>query len=93
MVALGIDRYLINIGKKQLFGSQATKGDTSPDGCWCLQQVEESFPDQLRKSQTGKNLSEALEWVQELNAGKNCPSQQCTKELKPSPKGTVPGLW
>jgi hypothetical protein len=93
MMALGIDRYLINIGKKQLFGSQATKGDTSPDGCWCLQQVEESFPDQLRKSQTGKNLSEALEWVQELNAGKNCPSQQCTKELKPSPKGTVPGLW
>lgn len=93
MMALGIDRYLVNIGKKQLFGSQATKDGSDAEACWCLQQVEESFPDQIRKSQAGKNLKEALEWVQELNAGKSCPTQQCTKELKPSPKGTVPGFW
>jgi hypothetical protein len=93
MMALGIDRYLVNIGKKQLFGSQATKDGLTAEACWCLQQVEESFPDRLRKSQTGKSLKEALEWVQELNAGKNCHNQQCTKELQSSPKGTVPGFW
>ncbi len=91
-MALGIDRYLVNIGKKQLFASQATKED-SAEACWCLQQVEENFPDHLRKIQAGQNLREALNWVQELNAGKNCPSQQCTKELQPSPKGSVPGFW
>lgn len=93
MMALGIDRYLVNIGKKQLFASQATKEDPTADACWCLQQVEESFPDHLRKNQAGKSLSEALNWVQELNAGKNCPIQQCTKKLQPSPKGTVTGFW
>jgi hypothetical protein len=93
MMALEIDRFLVNVGKKQLFGSQATKDGTTPDDCWCLQQVEESFPDHLRKSQAGKNLSEALEWVQTLNAGKSCPIQQCTKELHSSPMGTVPGFW
>jgi hypothetical protein len=93
MMALGIDRYLVNIGKKQLFGSQATKDGSNVEACWCLQQVEESFPDHIRKSQAGKNLKDALEWVQDLNAGKSCPNQQCTKELKPSPKGTVPGFW
>lgn len=93
MMALGIDRYLVNIGKKQLFASQATKEDSTADACWCLQQVEESFPDHLRKNQAGKSLSEAQNWVQELNAGKNCPIQQCTKKLQPSPKGTVPGFW
>lgn len=93
MMALGIDRYLVNTGKRQLFGSQATKDGLTAEACWCLQQVEESFPDQVRKSQAGKNLKEALEWVQELNAGKSCPTQECTKELQPSPKGTVPGFW
>lgn len=93
MMALGIDRYLVNIGKKQLFASQATKENSTAEACWCLQQVEEDFPDHLRKSQAGQNLREALNWVQELNAGKNCPSQQCTKKLQPSPKGTVPGFW
>jgi hypothetical protein len=93
MMALGIDRYLVNIGKRQLFGSQATKDGLNPEACWCLQQVEESFPDYSRKNQAGKNLREALEWVQELNVGRSCPNQQCTKELTSSPKGTVPGFW
>ncbi len=93
MMALGIDRYLVNLGNKQLFGSQATKDSFEAEACWCLQQVEESFPDNLRKSLAGKNLKEAQEWVKELNAGKSCLDQQCTKELQPSPKGTVPGFW
>ncbi len=43
MMALGIDGYLVNVGKKQLFATQATKPDL--EACWCLHQVESNFPD------------------------------------------------
>lgn len=93
MMALGIDRYLVNVGRKQLFGSQATKSDFKSDSCWCLQQVEKSFPDHKRKEQAGKNLTEAFDWLKELNSGTTCPNLECEQPLKPSPEGTVPGLW
>jgi hypothetical protein len=48
MMAMGIDRYLVSLGKKQLFGSQATKENS----CWCLHQVESSFPEAKRIEQT-----------------------------------------
>jgi hypothetical protein len=47
LVAFAIDRYLTNVGKKQLFGSQVVRSTTNPD-CWCLQPVEPSFPDSKR---------------------------------------------
>ena len=93
MMALGIDRYLVNIGQKQLFGSQATLPDFKPETCWCLQKIEQSFPDKRRKEIAGKSLSEAFLWLKELNQGKTCQSLECAAELKPSPKGTVPGFW
>jgi hypothetical protein len=93
LMALGIDRYLVNIGKKQLFASQASMENPTADACWCMQPVEESFPDGLRKKVSGNNLSQATEWIQELNEGKNCPDQYCSKQLKPTPKGSVPGFW
>ena len=94
MMALGIDRYLVNIGQKELFGSQASKPDYKPETCWCIQKVERSFPDKLRKEIAGKNLTEAFDWLKELNANnKSCPNTECTAELKPSLKGTVPGFW
>jgi hypothetical protein len=92
-MALGIDRYLVNIGQKQLFGSQAFLADFKPETCWCLQQIETSYPDNLRKDLAGKSLSEAFDWLKELNAGKTCPIRECATHLKPSPKGTVPGFW
>ena len=91
MMVLGIDRYLVTVGQKQLFGSQATKPNS--EICWCLQQVEMNFPDKLRKQYAGKSYVEALDWLKELNVGKTCPNKECTQDLKPSPKGTVPGLW
>lgn len=94
MMALGIDRYLVNIGQRQLFGSQATKPDFKPGTCWCLQQVEKSFPDKVRKEIAGKTLNEAMEWIKELNANDHtCPNTECAAKLKPSPKSTVPGFW
>jgi hypothetical protein len=93
MMAMGIDRYLVNIGHKQLFGSQATKPDFKSESCWCLQQVEKSFPDQRRKELADKTLSEAFAWLKELNSGMNCPIVECEAQLKSSPEGTTPGFW
>lgn len=93
MAALAIDRYLVSIGKKQLFGSQAF---ASPDTSWCfcMQQVESSFPDSMRRRYIGKSLKDEYIWIASLNAGKNnCIKLNCPNELKSSPKGIVPGFW
>jgi hypothetical protein len=94
LMGLGVDRYLVNIGQKQLFASQANKKNTSK--CWCLQQVEPSFPDERRVALGHRTLSEALDWIKVLN--KNEPSclepKQCDDDpLKPTLPGSIPGLW
>lgn len=94
MMGLGIDRYLVNIGKKQLFASQAYKlGENG--ACWCLQPVERSFPDNKRLEITGRSLVDAFKWVDELNRGTQCPTvaTECATSLSASPSGTVPGFW
>lgn len=94
LMGLAIDRYLVNTGHKQLFASQATKTDIrDPNSCWCLQQIEPSFPDDLRKEIANKTFKEAFDWLEELNKGTSCPNTECAQKLKPSPKGTVPGFW
>ncbi len=94
MSALAIDRYLVSKTNKQLFGSQASivPGET----CWCLQSVEETFPDRVRMEYLGEGitLQKQLEWVDSMNAGKNCPKNNvCRTNLRPSPRGTVIGFW
>ncbi|USN48027.1 MAG: hypothetical protein H6626_02755 [Pseudobdellovibrionaceae bacterium] len=94
LMALAIDRYLVNIGHKQLFASQASKSNVNdPNSCWCMQQIEKTFPEKLRIEGAGKSLTKAFDWLEELNQGKNCPNTECDVELSPSPKGTVPGFW
>ncbi len=88
-----IDRYLIARGRRQLFASQAHKANLSKDGCWCLRQVEMSYPDEKRKTITGRTLFEARKWIQKLNHARHCPSTDCEENLEPSPEGSVPGLW
>lgn len=92
MAAVAIDRYLVGIGKKQLFASQATMSD-SKTGCICMEQVEVTFPDSERVSFGGGSLQDRINWVNQLNQGKNCIELECKRELSPSPKGTVPGFW
>jgi hypothetical protein len=91
LVAVTIDRYLVNIGKKQLFGSQAYSDTQTP--CACLQPVETSFPDSLRNEYSGMTLRDRYNWLASLNQGKQCPNIECADPLQPSPKGTVPGFW
>ena len=93
MMAVAIDRYLVNIGHKQLFASQAAKPDLRPESCWCLEPIEPSFPEARRKEFGGQSLEEAFAWLDELNVGHECPKVPCARELAPSPAGTVPGFW
>ncbi|MBA2649729.1 MAG: hypothetical protein H0U75_09100 [Legionella sp.] len=93
LVAMTIDRYLISIGKKQLFGSQFQASSTS-GWCTCLLPVEQSFPDSLRMDYLEKKLSEQFKFLLTLNKDKkNCPSNECDIKLSPSLKGSVPGFW
>lgn len=93
IVAVTIDRYLVSVGQKQLFGTQLTRETNNSD--WCLQSVEPSFSDSLRKEYLNHSLKEQI-----ANTLKSVSSDQkpedvndCNLQLKPSPKGTVIGFW
>lgn len=92
LVAMTIDRYLISLGKKQLFGSQAYASDLT-GWCYCLEKVELSFPDSFRKEYSGHSLEERYAWLTSINQGKACSDIECPVPRKPSPRGTVPGFW
>jgi hypothetical protein len=63
MMALGLDRYLLNKGQKQVFASQASMPNVNPNACWCLEPIETSFPDDLRIKYAGKSKAQAFEWL------------------------------
>lgn len=92
-VATAMDRYLVSTGQKELFGTQAIQPTLG--GCWCIQPVEESFPQSLRDEyRGGKNTAyTGLAYLKKLNGGNNCPAAFCDTKLKPTPKGSVPGFW
>lgn len=88
--ALAIDRYLIHKGKKQLFGSQYSM--QFPNRCLCMQPVEVSFPDKLRKDYSGRSLEDSYKMMASVNEP-GCPNTECQTSLEPTPKGSVIGLW
>ena len=92
MMALAIDRYLVNTDRKQLFASQAGKNDLASP-CFCLEPVEMDFPDDRRQAIGRQSLAEAIDWLKGLNEGKDCPNVECSRDRKPTPAGSVPGLW
>lgn len=92
MMALAIDRYLVNIGHKQLFASQAFKEGNSP--CWCLQELEGTFLENVRIDYMGSSLKDQESWVDELNKGTECRKRNyCRQGLLDTPKGFIPGFW
>lgn len=93
LMALAIDRYLLSIGKKQLFGSQASASDVT-GWCACMEPVEPTFPPTMRQQYLGQTLSDKYAEIAAFNKGKkNCKYRDCPNPLKPSPKGSVPGFW
>ncbi|MCE3237035.1 MAG: Uncharacterized protein K0R24_16 [Gammaproteobacteria bacterium] len=94
LMAVALDRYLVSVGKKQLYGTQAFLLSDSPALCYCLQQVELSFPDYRRKKECGRSLKESFEWLASLNANNtNCPNTYCNRDLTEVPKGSIIGFW
>jgi hypothetical protein len=91
-MANAIDRYLVNVDQKQLFATQAHADKVG--GCYCMQEVEMSFPDARRVEYKGKTLVESLRWVDKMNQGKSCvPALECKEDLKPPLPGQFPGIW
>jgi hypothetical protein len=89
--AMALDRYLVKSGFKELFGTQADK--SSGSSCWCLDQVEETFPESTRQEFIGRSLAESIAWLKSMNGKNDCPKTYCDNDLKPSPRGTVVGFW
>lgn len=88
--ALAIDRYLVSIGKKQLFGSQFYK--VFGDGCYCMQPVETTFPDSFRKDYSGRSLNENYVLMSSLNTS-GCANVECAHMLDDVPSGSIIGFW
>lgn len=93
LMAVAIDRYLVSVGKKQLYGTQVSILFNSSARCYCLQPVELSFPDYRRQTEYGRSLNESFEWLASLNANNNCPTTYCAQDLKKVPKGSIIGFW
>jgi hypothetical protein len=94
LAAMTIDRYLISIGKKQIFGSQFYGKNVTHGGCFCLQPVERSFPDSLRMEYLGKKLADQYGYLLILNNKKmHCSAVECPTKLSSTPKGTILGFW
>ena len=92
-VAMAIDRYLVSIGHKELFGTQAAKPNSGD--CWCIQPIEDSFPQTIRDEYRGGPNTEVtgLAYLKILNKGNSCSISYCDSHLRSSPQGTVPGFW
>ncbi len=93
-IAMAIDRYLVSIGHKQLFGTQATQAGLG--ACFCIQPIEESFPQTIRDEYRGGKIAAytGLELLKVLNGPTSkCPASYCAMDLQATPKGSVPGFW
>jgi hypothetical protein len=88
-----IDRYLMNLGLKQLYGGQA-KTEKGLKSCYCLWPVESTFPDEMRTEMGFPTQKDLLNLIRELNKGKkDCSNTVCQVEAKAVPRGTLPGFW
>jgi hypothetical protein len=95
LAALAIDRYLMSIGKRQLFGSQFTASNIikDPNYCFCMAPIESSFPEKFREEYSGRSLKRNYAMLAEVNKGKNCSNTECSTVLEQTPRGTIPGFW
>lgn len=99
LMAVSIDRYLVSMGHKQLFGTQQGVFKTEEGvKCLCMEPVEASFPEELRPEYSYRSLKEQYDDISfsnehTYNGKKVCPLVECPKTVEPSPKGTFPGFW
>ena len=98
-VANGVDRYLVKIGHKQLFGTQFSKGPAElskgAEGRWCIQPVEPSFPESRKFEYLTMNRRDYIVFVLKAIGATQSPEEtkDCERPLEASPAGIVPGFW
>ncbi len=96
LMALAIDRYLLNQGYAQLYGSQAvpikeTLG--SNEILFCLWPVWPDFPEEKRQA-VGISLAEKEAWLMRLNnQADNTKHIYCDVPVKMPPKGIFENIW
>lgn len=92
MMTNAIDRYLINLGYKQLFGAQYFK---NPEGCRCIGETESKFTDKLRIKISGIPFKDRMAFLREGNKDKPACDKviYCTQGLQTPPRGLLPGIW
>ena len=92
LFAAALDRYLVQTGHKQLFGTQMSR-NASQD--WCIQPVELTFPESLRikyvKFSVRDQIAHTLKGIGATISSSDV--KECTPNLKSTPKGSVPGFW
>jgi hypothetical protein len=90
--AAALDRYLVKVGQRQLFGTQLSRNNSEK---WCVQPVEPSFPDSLRlkyvKFSVKDQIARTLKGIGSTQSPEDV--KDCEPPLSPSPKGSVPGFW
>jgi hypothetical protein len=93
LVVKGLDRYLVRIGHKQLFGTQYALDFGNP--CMCFEPLEESFPDGKRPEYLGMTLEEnRLLIIKEYKVSQSClPIRICERSVQSTPAGSIPGFW
>jgi hypothetical protein len=98
LVPRAIDRYLLNTGYKQLFGTNLVTpyiwDSTSEDFYFCLWPVDERLSDQTRVDYGIKPLSELREpHIRSDNEKLNPNTGECSISAESPPRGMFPGIW
>ncbi len=93
LAAAALDRFLVKSGQKQLFGTQFSRDPN--EKIWCIEPLEESFPEARRFEYLKKTLKESVDifisYMKLPQTSADIPN--CKHTLKASPAGTVPGFW
>jgi hypothetical protein len=98
LVPRAIDRYFLNTGYKQLFGTNLVTpflwGSQGDDSYLCLWPVEESLSDEVRSQYAVQPLDEIREqYADAENSALNPQTNECPVNAEAPPKGMFPGIW
>ncbi len=98
LVPRAIDRYFLNTGYKQLFGTNLVTpylwDSQSEDKYLCLWPVEETLSDEVRAQFGVQPLFELrAQYADAGNAALNPETSECPVDAATPPKGMFPGIW
>lgn len=98
LIPRAIDRYLLNIGQKQLFGTNTVTpylwDSESEEQYFCLWPVEDELPDKLRDRYKIPLLADKRESVAaRLDPALGLQTGECPVEVPSPSKGLFPGIW